>query len=179
MNFFTNIECVNIPLESVRKAAIFSKEVTATTNYSDTNQFSIAKIKDDHFISKLGEEAAKIVLAKYTLVTGPDYNIYLGKEKSWEDDLYVDETGIAVKTQRKTAAQKFGLSWTFQCGNFRRDVILDKPEAWVIFVEYNDLHPYNCNVYPPFQIKELSFGEPKLSKLRGHKKVVYADTLKF
>jgi len=32
-------------------------------------------------------------------------------------------------------------------------------------------------VYPLFQIKELVFGEPMLAKLKGHKKVVYANTL--
>ena len=179
MKFFTGIKSVDLPRDLVKKAALFAKQVTKTTNYSDTNQFSFSKVQDDHFISKLGEEAARMVLASYGEVRGPDYDIYSGKEKSWEEDLYVNELGLAVKTQRRTAAQKFGLSWTFQCGTFRKDIVLNKPEAWVIFVEYNDLQPYNCYVYPPFQIKELSFGEPTLSKLKGHKKVVYAETLSF
>jgi len=179
MKYFSGIEEVHLSTDLVRKAATFSQQVVATTNYADANQFSRKKIQDDHFISKLSEEAARLVLANYAQVRGPDYSIYNGKEKSWDDDLYVGETSIAVKTQRRTAAQKFGLSWTFQAGASRKDTILLKPDAWVIFVEYNDLSPYQCFVYPLFQIKELSFGAPKLSKLKDHKVVVYANTLPF
>lgn len=180
MKFFATIQSVEVPRCLVRKATLFAREVAATTNYSDASQFSIAKIQDDHFISKLGEEAAKLVLEKYVPVQGPDYSIYNAGQKSWTADLFIaGQHGLAVKTQRRTAAQKFGLSWTFQSGPSRRDVILDDPEAWVIFVEYNDLAPYHCNVFPPAQIKELSFDEPKLSRLKAHKKVVYADSFHF
>lgn len=174
------MECVAVPRSLVRKASLFSRDVAVTTDYSDANQFSISKIQDDHFVSKLGEEAAKLVLEKYVPAKGPDYSIYNAGQKSWTDDLFIaGQHGLAVKTQRRTAAQKFGLSWTFQCSPSRKDVILDNPEAWVIFVEYNDLDPYHCNVFPPLQIKELSFGEPKLSRLKAHKKVVYADSFRF
>ncbi len=74
-------------------------------------------------------------------------------------------------------ANKYGLSWTFQSGSLRKDSIIDKHDAWVVFVEYDDTKPHNCKVLPPFQIKELIFGEPKLSYLKDSKKIVYADTL--
>jgi hypothetical protein len=168
---------INLPLEAVKRAHIFSLHVISTIDYSDSNQTHINKIKDDHFVSKIGEEAAKDVLSAYGKVTGPDYTIYDGQEKSWGDDLSINNIGIAVKTQRKTNALKYGLSWTFQAGNKRRDSILNKPNAWVIFVEYDDTNPYNCNVYPPFQIKQLTFVEPKLLHLKNSKKVLYANTL--
>lgn len=157
----------------------FAGKVTETTNYSDSNQSLLKKIKDDHFVSKLGEEAAKIVLSEFGVVKGPDYMIYEAKQKSWDDDLFVNNIGFAIKTQRRTAAKKYSLSWTFQSGTMRKDSILQRPLAWVIFVEYDDTQPYNCHVYPPYQINNLIFDVPKLAHLRGHKKVVYAETLNF
>jgi len=168
---------INLSLEAVKRAHIFSQQIISTIDYSDSNQTHINKIKDDHFVSKIGEEAAKDVISAYGKITGPDYTIYHGKAKSWDDDLRINNIGIAVKTQRKTNALKYGLSWTFQYGQERRDRILNRPNAWVIFVEYDDTNPYNCNVYPPFQIKQLTFGEPKLQHLKTSKNVVYAHTL--
>lgn len=177
MKFYSDIRQVNLDREAVLKAWDFAGKVTNTTNYSDSNQSLLKKIKDDHFVSKLGEEAAKMVLSEFGTVKGPDYTIYEAKQKSWDDDLFVNNIGIAVKTQRRTAAKKYSLSWTFQGGNTRKDSILEKPDAWVIFVEYNDEEPYNCFIYPPHQIKHLFFQEPKLQRLKAHKKVVYAESL--
>ena len=177
MKYFHTIQQVIIDEAIILKAKAFATQVTATTNYADANQFSAAKITSDHFISKIGEEAAKAALCSYAAVAGPDYTIYHGKAKSWADDLYVNSVGLAVKTQQRSAALRFGLSWTFQAGPARCDVILKKPEAWVVFVEYDDINGKLCYVYPPFQMKELTLGEPVLQKLRGFKKVVYASTL--
>jgi hypothetical protein len=176
-----NITTVNIPRETIRNAYDFSLKIIDTIDYKDSNQTNLNKIQDDHFVSKIGEEAVKIVISAFGKVTGPDYTIYNGNAKSWDDDLFKDNIGIAVKTQRRTNALKYGLSWTFQSGDSRKDSILHKPDAWVIFVEYDDTdpkkNPYCCHVYPPFQIKELTFKQPKLSHLKTSKKVVYADTL--
>ena len=168
---------VHLGREAVIKAWEFANKVKITTDYSDCNQTLIKKIMDDHFVSKLGEEACKMVFCKFGEVKGPDYTIYTASQKSWDDDLFINGTGFAVKTQRHTAALKYTLSWTFQAGEKRKDSIFENPEAWVVFVEYDDLHPYNCYVYPPYQIKNLEFKEPKLKYLKEHKKVVYADTL--
>jgi hypothetical protein len=176
-----NIVTVNVPRETVRNAHHFSLAIVDTIDYKDSNQIDPEKIKDDHFVSKIGEEAAKMAISTFGKVTGPDYTIYNSKAKSWDDDLFINNTGIAIKTQRRTNAQKYGLSWTFQSGDAREDSILHKPDAWVIFVEYDDTdpknNPYCCNVFPPYQIKQLTFKEPKLFRLKSSKKVVYADTL--
>lgn len=161
----------------MQRAKSFGALVCGTTNYTDSNQLSQSKITTDHFISKLGEEAAYIVLSNFAQPSLPDYTIYNGADKSWAHDLYIGDVGIAVKTQSRSSAKLYGLSWTFQYGPQRRDTILDDPDAWVIFVAYDDAVPYTCYVYPPYQIKELHFGEPKLQKLKGYKKVVYAATL--
>lgn len=178
MKYYQHVKAVELTPTIVECARIFATQVAATTCYNDSNQFSLQKITDDHFVSKLGEEAAKLVLSQYVTVHGPDYQIYGPKQKSWKDDLYVGQIGVAVKTQRRSVANRFGLSWTFQAGPYRKDVILSKPDAWVIFVALDDINPFRCLVYPPFQIKELTFGEPVLSRLKGHKVVVYASTLK-
>jgi hypothetical protein len=177
MKYYHSIQIINLPEEKIASAKTFSASVVPTTNYSDSNQFLISKIKDDHFISKLGEEAVKTVLSAYGEVRGPDYKIYSAKEKNWDDDLYVNNVGVAVKTQKRSTALRYGLSWTFQCSSTRKDIILNKPNAWVVFVEYDDLNPHTCYVYPPYQMHELILDEPKLDRLKGFKKVVYANTL--
>ena len=177
MKYFGAIHRVILDATIIKKAENFATQVTATTSYADSNQLSAIKISNDHFISKIGEEAVKHMLGKYASIVGPDYAIYQKKQKSWADDLYVNGIGLAVKTQKRTTAKQFGLSWTFQSGPARYDVILRKPDAWVVFVAYDDISGNICYVYPPFQMKELILGEPVLEKLKGFKKVVYANTL--
>jgi len=182
MRYFGNVQTIMIDTNLVVKAKNFAKQVTPTIGsagggYRDTNQFNLQKIENDHFVSKIGEEAVRIVFEQCSQkVEGPDYQIYAGKQKSWDSDLYVDGLGLAVKTQATSLAKKFGLSWTFQTGTYRKDPILNNSNAWVCFVEFNET-TRQCRVYPPYQIKELTFGEPKLEKLRGSKKVVYAESL--
>ncbi len=178
MKFFATIQRVDLDKTIVLRAWDFAKKVIVTTDYSDSNQTKVLKIKDDHFVSKLGEEACKKVMEKFAEVEGPDYTIYSIENKSWADDLLINKIGVAVKTQRQTNANKYSLSWTFQCGKFRRDNILNNENAWVMFVNYDDTNPYRCYVYPPYQIKELVFKEPRLAYLKDHKKVIYAQDLK-
>lgn len=179
MRIFTLRQHVEIDAAVCRRARKFADAVLDTVDYRDSNQSIRRKIWLDHFISKIGEEAVRRVFERYGCqVTGPDYRIYEGKAKSWEDDLYVDGVGLAVKTQARSAAQKYGLSWTFQDSEVRRDAILQNPQAWVCFVACNDLDKsYHCVVYPPFQIKQLVFRAPKLDHLKGKKRVVYAGDL--
>jgi hypothetical protein len=182
MRHFSTIQTIILSPELLVKARDFAKKVTPTigspgSGYRDTNQFDLQKIENDHLVSKAGEEAVRIVFEKLgRQVKGPDYGIYEGKRKSWDSDLYVDGLGLAVKTQSTALSKRFGLSWTFQAGSWRRDPILTQPEAWVCFVEFNP-PTRQCRVFPPYQIKELTFGEPKLEKLKGSKKVVYVESL--
>jgi hypothetical protein len=181
MRYFVNIQYVVIDASLAVKAKNFARQVTPTigspgSGYRDTNQSNLQKIENDHFV-KMGEEAVRIVFEKFSRqVKGPDYQIYDGKLKSWDSDLYIDGLGLAVKTQATALARKFGLSWTFQAGAYRKDPILNNLDAWVCFVEFNET-TRQCRVYPPYQIKEMTFGEPKLEKLKGSKKVVYAEGL--
>lgn len=169
---------VTLPPNIVDKAGHFARQVTQTIDYADSNQLNLQKIENDHFISKLGEEAVKTAFENLGhTVAGPDYTIYLAKQKSWDADLFINGYPLAVKTQQTSAAEKYGLSWTFQASGKRKDPILQQPDAWVCFVACHDHEQFQCTVYPPCQIKNLLFKPPRLPHLQGKKKVVYAADL--
>jgi hypothetical protein len=179
MSTFRTAQIVQLPSEIVARAQAFADAVTHTVNYHDSNQTKLQKIRDDHFVSKLGEEAVRLVFeARSCIVEGPDYAVYDKKQKSWITDLRVNALDVAVKTQRRSAANRYGLSWTFQDSPKRRDPILSMPEAWVCLVVYEDLKPgCECMVYPLRRIKQLIFEPPRLSRLVGKKQAIYLETL--
>jgi hypothetical protein len=179
MATFREPQVIHIPTEAVERATAFASAVVSTVNYRDSDQTVKQKIQDDHFVSKLGEEAVKLVFeARDCTIMGPDYKVYTGKGKSWETDLKINNLDVAVKTQRRSAAKRYGLSWTFQDSPERRDPVLDMPEAWVCLVVYEDLKEgHECMVYPLRKIKQLIFEAPRLHKLVGKKQAVYLETL--
>jgi hypothetical protein len=65
MKFFKRITRIRLSEDLIQKARKFAADVVDTTNYSDSNQYSKQKINDDHFISKLGEEAARLAFSLY------------------------------------------------------------------------------------------------------------------
>ena len=176
MKYFQQALKIALSEADISKAAHFADAVLATVRYGDTLQFNQEKIRDDHFVSKLGEEATRRAFEQCGCqVQGPDYSIYTGRQKSWDSDLYIDGMALAVKTQRSSAAQRYGLSWTFQQSKFRTDPILAKPEAWVCFVEYCDLEEgCICTVFEPLQMGVLPLKAPRLARLVGKKIAVYA-----
>jgi hypothetical protein len=92
--------------------------------------------------------------------------------------LKINALEVAVKTQRRSAATRYDLSWTFQDSPRRRDPILSLPEAWVCLVVYEDLElNYRCVVYPLRKVKQLIFEAPRLHHLVGKKQAVYLETL--
>jgi len=179
MSTFRTPQIVHLSPEAVTRAKDFAEAVTDTVNYRDSNQTVGKKIHDDHFVSKLGEEAVRLVFeARNCVVEGPDYTIYNSRQKSWAADLRINVLDVAVKTQRRSAANRYGLSWTFQDSPERHDPILDMPDAWVCLVVYEDLKPgVECVVYPLRKIKQLIFEPPRLSHLAGKKKTVCMETL--
>jgi hypothetical protein len=179
MSTFRTPQTVHLPPEAVDRARAFADAVTDTVNYRDSRQTRRKKIHDDHFVSKLGEEAVCLVFrARNCTVEGPDYTVYAGKQKSWAADLKINALEVAVKTQRRSAANRYGLSWTFQDSVERHDPILSMPDAWVCLVVYEDLRPgFECLVYPLRKIKQLIFEAPRLHKLQGKKQAIYLETL--
>ncbi|MFP4008331.1 MAG: hypothetical protein ACLFQP_00020 [Halothece sp.] len=181
MRFFKQVKIVPVSDNMLEKARIFSEEVLLTVGrqgrYKDTNQNDLAKNRQDHYVGKVAEEAVRQIFQELDReVQGPDYKIYQGRGKSWDSDLYVDGVPLAVKAQTTEMAKKFGLSWTFQASESRYDPILNKPNSWVCFVEF-DQQNRQCYVYPPYQIQELTFAKPKLPKYWGTKLAVYRSSL--
>jgi hypothetical protein len=179
MPTFHTPQTILIPDDARQRALTFAGTVTNTVNYKDSNQSILEKIRDDHYVSKLGEEAARILFeGRNCQVEGPDYGVYEAKRKSWAADLRINSLEVAVKTQRRSAANRYGLSWTFQDSSERRDPILDMPDAWVCLVVFEDLKSETeCLVYPLRKIKQLIFEAPRLAKLVGKKQAVYLETL--
>jgi hypothetical protein len=179
MPTFRTPQIIQLSSQAISRAQAFAEAVMDTVDYRDSNQTKKRKIRDDHFVSKLGEEAVRTVFeSRNCLVQGPDYTIYGRKQKSWAADLRINSLDVAVKTQRRSAAKRYGLSWTFQDSPRRRDPVLDMPDAWVCLVVFEDAKPeFECVVYPLVKIKRLIFAEPLLSHLAGRKKVVYLETL--
>jgi hypothetical protein len=179
MATFRTPQTVQLLPEAIARASAFADTVIDTVNYRDSNQSRRQKIRDDHFVSKVGEEAVRLVFeARKCVVEGPDYTIYSDRQKSWVADLKINALEVAVKTQRRSAANRYGLSWTFQDSPKRRDPILSMPEAWVCFVVYEDLKAgFECIVYPLRKIKQLIFEAPLLPHLAGKKKTVSMETL--
>ncbi len=179
MSTFRTPQTVHLLPEIIARTQAFADAVLDTVNYHDSNQSERRKVRDDHFVSKLGEEAVRLVFeARKCTVEGPDYTIYSSRQKSWAADLRVNGLDVAVKTQRRSAANRYDLSWTFQDSSERRDPILSMPEAWVCLVVYEDLKPgCECLVYPLRRIKQLIFEPPRLSRLVGKKQAVYLETL--
>lgn len=179
MPTFRTPQIVQLSTEAVARAQAFADAVTSTVDYRDSNQTKLIKIRDDHYVSKLGEEAVRAVfIARDCNVEGPDYAIYQAEQKSWIADLKINFLDVAVKTQRRSAAKRYGLSWTFQDSPKRRDPVLETPEAWVSFVVFEDASPgFECVVYPLLKVKKLVFDPPQLEHLAGKKKVVYLEKL--
>lgn len=173
--WFCRPKRVDLNEAHLSRARRFAATVVGTVDYSDSNQRWSQKIERDHYVSKLGEEAVALVLAsRHLVVRGPDYTIYRGREKSWEADLFVAGVPLHVKTQTADSGDRYGHSWTFQNSARRRDPVLLEPAAWVCFVTAYERH---CLVYPPYQMHELTLGDPKLTHLRGKKRVAYAVDL--
>lgn len=179
MATFRTPQTVHLSAETVARARAFAEAVTDTVDYQDSHQTKKKKILDDHFVSKLGEEAVRRLFEdRQCVVEGPDYAVYETRQKSWAADLKINALEVAVKTQRRSAANRYDLSWTFQDSPRRQDPVLAMPEAWVCLVVYEDLKPgFECLVYPLRRIKHLIFEAPRLSRLVGKKQAVYLDTL--
>jgi hypothetical protein len=179
MSTFRTPQTIRLAPEDVARAQAFAEAVIETVNYQDSSQTKKKKIRDDHFVSKLGEEAVRLVFeARKCAVEGPDYAVYASAQKSWKADIKINGLAVAVKTQRRSMANRYDLSWTFQDSPARRDPLLSMPEAWVCLVVYEDLKPeVECLVYPLRKIRQLIFEPPRLPRLAGKKQAVYLETL--
>lgn len=100
------------------------------------------------------------------------------KRKSWAADMKLNDIEVAVKDQKRSAARRFRLSWTFQDAPERRDPILDLPKALAGLVVFKVLKEgAECLVYPLRKIKQLIFEAPRPAKPVGKEQAAYLETL--
>lgn len=163
-------------IEAINKAKAFSEEVVDTLVYKNTER-NIYKIKQDHFIGKLAEEAVYILYHSLGYdISKPDYSVYSSTDKSFSSDLQLNGKPLAVKAQTASMAKITGLSWTFQVDPKRFDPIVHQPEALVVCVLVDDSDDkMTCYVFPIKEIQDLVFKQPMFRKYIGKKLVVYAE----
>ena len=118
------------------KTYIFAANSVKTSQdmYARRGQSDVNKIIWDIRNGKLAEEISYSLLSKnFPNLSAPDYQIYQAGQKSWDADLKNDKIQIAVKSQNKETAERFGLSWIFS-----------KNDTNVF--DTNDQHHYACFV---------------------------------
>src|ERR1041384_2710871 len=98
MSTFRTPQIIHLSSEAISRAGEFADAVIHTVDYRDSLQTEKRKIREDHFVSKLGEEAVKAVFeSRGCSLEGPDYSIYISKQKSWASDLRINDLDVAVK----------------------------------------------------------------------------------
>lgn len=169
---------INLTDSEKEKAMKFAEQVVDTTDYSDTDQTSRNKVKTDHYCSKLSEQAVyKHYKNLGESITEPDYTIYDKDHKSFTCDLVLNNTKLAIKTQKKSDADRYGLSWVFNLST-RKDPMLKNPKQWIVFTECIDTDgSWDIIIYPPKQVKNIVFKEPFKENLKNKKRVVYAKDI--
>lgn len=147
---------------------------TNVDEYSRRNQTDTEKIKQDILIGKLAEWGVYFIYLERgrKTVSVPDMSIYNRRNKSFDPDLNWGLYKLHIKSQSSISSQRYGSSWVFQS----KDPLFDFCNEYDIVigcrVDYEeDGAVVKILLEKPF--KNLNFGEPKLSKFGGNKKVVY------
>lgn len=112
--------------EEISKCKKFAQDVVGTNvdRYAERNQFDVDKIIDDIFVGKLAEYASyKLLLSRGKQVKEPDTQVYSARKKSFSADLTDGINHYHVKCMKKSTAERFGLSWSFQI----EDKLVAKP----------------------------------------------------
>ena len=104
----------------VKKCEKFANDVlpTVARSYTKRGEARQSKIWNDIFIGKLGEVAGYKYLKElgWKNVSKPDFKIYKGRAKSFDQDIMIKDTPIKVhmKTQSNNSFHKFGRSYLLQ-----------------------------------------------------------------
>ena len=154
----------------------FAEKVVDTNidEYSKRNQSDIEKIKKDILIGKLAEWGVYFIYLERnrTKIDPPDMKVYNAWNKSFEPDLKWGLYNLHIKSQIAESSERYGDSWVFQAKDplFGFSNEYDIVIGCRVSIERDGVY-VGILLEKPF--KELKFGEPKLSKFGGNKKVVY------
>lgn len=180
---------LDLDLEKCQKFAEDSVGTNAS-KYAYRGQGNILKVKTDITVGKLGEIAAYNFLSpKYPNLSGPDFQIYQKKDKSWSPDLLdpVANIKVGVKSQDIKSSNAYGMSWVFQY-NFGKNFDCDKevfgeekePNHLICFVSVNlpkKEGEIKGLVQVPWLHENQMFKPMKKANLVGNKVAVYMEDL--
>jgi hypothetical protein len=150
----------------------FATDVVGTNvdKYRERNQCDVNKIINDIYVGKLGEFAVYNVLKHGgKTVDAPDVAIYGARKKSFSADLTDGRLKYHVKTMTASAAERYGLSWSFQI----EDPLVKRPtdaDVLVLCEEDNDTIDVKTFIKAN-RVCEL-YTKPKLAKLHYIKRVL-------
>jgi hypothetical protein len=157
----------------------FAKAVleTVATVYASRNQSYAPAIIEQNRYGKLAELAAKAFLNSYGFTTSPvDFNIYQGKDKSHDADLFANGNEFAVKSCKKHPT--FETSWVFDyC--YIRNIISKKITTPEILLLTEVLPNDEIRIVGMVRLSEVlhRLKNPRADKFFMVKKVLYMSDL--
>jgi hypothetical protein len=165
---------INVTDEEKAKCLDFANRVVNTNidKYRERNQTDVNKIIDDIYIGKLAEYATyKFLKQAGKDVKEPDIEVYGAKRKSFASDLTDGTLKYHVKCMKKSMADRFGLSWSFQI----EDPLVHRPDAQdvIVLCEYDQDIEIKTLVKAT-RVKDI-YTKPFLKKLHYIKKVLMWD----
>lgn len=136
------------------------------------------KMWQDIVIGVMGEFAVYQYLKSQNVITSkPDLNIYPGRRKSFDADLFNAEIDVHVKSQGVKSAERYGNSWLLQ----RSDKVVSDPAANEFFAftnvdgrEVEILGIVKCQDI----LKKGLFDECRVPRYRHTKVALYFDHIK-
>jgi len=137
----------------------------------------LSKIRRDIYGGALAEFAVYNYFLKDGLnCSEPDLEIYHASSKSYDPDLYVQGNKIHVKSQTKEAAERWGLSWTFQ----KNDPLLKVPSDtdYLALCKTHGNAVEICAILKAKTVhKENLFSDCRVANYAVTKKVIYFEEL--
>lgn len=149
---------------------LLSNDVAERRDYSARLQSDKVKVAFDFFIGFCGELASYLAYRTTHKVTMPKFWVFSEEERSYSQDIFIDNIKTHVKSVATTRAKRYGHnSWTFGMN----DPALNSPNEQAVFIEVEDTsmtaEALLCYVYPIYKMKDLTFSEPLNKKFLGKK----------
>lgn len=169
------INLVAPSLYQEKLCALFSNEVFHTNKdmYASRNQTNEEKVKSDIYFGKMAEFAVyNYLLSIDRKCTAPDIMIYEAKQKSYDADLYVNES-VPLHVKSCIDSPTYGNSWVFQ----PNDSLVNSPSenetiALVIMVQSSAFQAYITKAVDVIDL----YRPPRKAEL--NKKVLYEEDLR-
>lgn len=116
---YVKVEVIKISkLDRMRCEDFANEQIdTSINHYKKRKQGNRDKIIQDIVTGKLGELAAHRLLKRHGIhAKEPDFNIYIGRKKSFDADITWKGNNFHCKSQTEESANKYGTSWILQYG---------------------------------------------------------------